>query len=62
MKRSAINRHIVDAAEFFAQHGFALPPFAFWTPQQWKSKGPEADEIRTRRLGWDVTDFNRGRY
>jgi hypothetical protein len=24
--------------------------------------GPEVDEIRQRRLGWDVTDFNSGRF
>lgn len=41
-------------------HHFALPPFANWTPAQWSDIGPEADEIRSRALGWDVTDFGNG--
>jgi len=32
MKRSAINRYILEAKAFFDQHQFRLPPFAAWTP------------------------------
>ena len=60
MKRSEINRHIEAAAAFIAAHGFRLPPFAFWSPEDWKRTGHESDEIRSRRLGWDVTDFGSG--
>jgi D-lyxose ketol-isomerase len=60
MKRSEINRLIVEAKEFFAEQNFRLPPFAFWTPQDWKNKGPECDEIRDNLLGWDLTDFGSG--
>lgn len=60
MKRSIINAHIAEAKEFLARHNFHLPPFAFWTPDHWKTLGREADEIRTRMLGWDVTDFGSG--
>ena len=56
MKRSEINRAIDHAKRAFARHSFALPEFAFWTPAQWQSIGPEADGIRISRLGWDVTD------
>ena len=62
MKRSAINTCIVEAVAFFAQQRFILPPFADWTPEEWQLRGAEADEIRTRRLGWDVTDFNSGHF
>ncbi len=62
MKRSEINRRIDEAKAFFAEHGFVLPPFAQWTAGQWRAMGHEADEIRTRRLGWDVTDFGSGRF
>ncbi len=41
----------------FAHNKFQLPPFAFWTPQQWRHAGHEVDEIRANKLGWDVTDF-----
>jgi D-lyxose ketol-isomerase len=41
-------------------NGFHLPPFAFWTPEEWRRKGAECDEIRACKLGWDVTDFALG--
>lgn len=60
MKRSEINLYITDAIDFFEKHHFSLPPFACWTPEAWHKHGSEADEIRQRQLGWDVTDFNSG--
>jgi D-lyxose ketol-isomerase len=60
LKRSAINRCISEAAAFFAENCFMLPPFASWTPEDWLRLGHEADELRIQRLGWDVTDFNSG--
>jgi D-lyxose ketol-isomerase len=57
MKRSEINRYIREAKEFIEARGFRLPPFAFWTPEDWKTKGAEYDEIRENQLGWDLTDF-----
>lgn len=60
MKRSTVNQVIELAKEAFAAVGFKLPPFAHWTVGDWKSKGPETDEIRLAMLGWDVTDFGQG--
>jgi len=57
MKRSEINALIRQADAFFAAHGFHLPPFAHWTPVDWRSQGAEVAEIVDRKLGWDVTDF-----
>jgi len=62
MKRSVINGHIREAIEFIAKLQFALPPFAFWSPGDWESKGAEYDEIRNNQLGWDLTDFGSGDY
>jgi D-lyxose ketol-isomerase len=62
MKRSEINRFIEEAADFFAENQFVLPPFANWTPADWKQCGNEAAELRAYRLGWDVTDFNSGNF
>ena len=62
MKRSEINRYIQEAAEFFAENGFILPPFANWSPAQWKQSGSEIAEIRACKLGWDITDFNSGNF
>jgi D-lyxose ketol-isomerase len=62
MKRSEINRCIAEAAEFFAKNHFILPPFAGWTPGDWRQRGSEAGELRSCKLGWDVTDFNSGKF
>jgi D-lyxose ketol-isomerase len=62
MKRSEINAIIREADEFIRAHGFHLPPFAHWTPDEWKTKGSEVREIVDRKLGWDVTDFNSGNF
>jgi len=57
MKRSEINTIMRQADDFIHQQNFYLPPFAYWTPEEWREKGPEAKEIVTGRLGWDITDF-----
>jgi D-lyxose ketol-isomerase len=62
VRRSEINALIRGALEFVAAHRFHLPPFAAWTPEDWRTKGPEAREIVKRGLGWDVTDFGLGDY
>lgn len=60
MKRSEVNKIIKDAEEFFASKQFHLPPWAFWTPEQWKGRG-ETEVVRNK-LGWDITDFGKGRF
>lgn len=62
MKRSEINEIIRQADAFMKSHGFHLPPFAYWTPDQWRSKGEEVREIVDNKLGWDITDFGQGDY
>ena len=60
MKRSEIDQHIDRAVVFLNEHHFLLPPFAYWTTEDWKTKGPEYNEIRDNMLGWDLTDFGSG--
>ena len=60
MKRSEINKIIKDAIAFLDKHKFLLPPFAYFTPEEWKEKNHEYDEIRRNVLGWDITDFGSG--
>ena len=57
MKRSELNQIMRNAVEFAKNMNFSLPPFAYWGPEDWESKGEEYDEIRENMLGWDVTDF-----
>jgi len=49
-----------EADAFLKAHRFYLPPFAYWTPEDWATKGEEVREIVERRLGWDITDFGQG--
>jgi len=60
MKRSEMNNMIKEAVDFIDQMSFKLPPFAFWKPEEWTTKGKEYDEIRDNMLGWDITDFGSG--
>lgn len=62
MKRSEVNRIMKEADAFWARQGFYLPPFGYWTPNDWKGKGEEVSEIVDRRLGWDITDFGRNNF
>ena len=62
MKRSEINAIIRDADAFLRNRRFHLPPFAYWSPDEWATKGDEVREIVDRRLGWDITDFGQGDY
>ncbi len=60
MKRSEINRLISESKVFFDQMHFKLPPWAYWTPDQWKGKNESCSEIVDNMLGWDLTDFGYG--
>ena len=62
MKRSEVNAIIREADQFIRLCGFYLPPFAYWSPADWASKGEEASEIVEGQLGWDITDFGQGKY
>ncbi len=60
MKRSEINKIMRDAKDFLEEMKWKLPPFAYWTPEEWETKGEEYNEIRDNMLGWDITDFGFG--
>ena len=60
MKRSEINRALIEMEAMINSCKFALPPFCHFTPKEWTEKGREYDEIRNNFLGWDITDFGLG--
>ena len=60
MKRSEINQLILSSIEFFNQMNFKLPPWAYWSPEDWKGKYDSCSEIVDNMLGWDLTDFGSG--
>lgn len=62
MKRSTINQIMADAAEMIRSYGFQLPPFAFWTPEEFQARQDAAQALITARCGWDITDYGAGRF
>jgi D-lyxose ketol-isomerase len=60
MKRSEINAIMRSAIAFLQEQKFFLPPFAYWTPEEWRRRGAQAREIVETQLGWDITDFGGG--
>ena len=62
MKRSEINAALKEMEEMVNKCCFKLPPFCHFTPEDWKEKGGEYDEIRDNMLGWDITDYGLGRF
>ena len=62
MKRSEINAIMRENLSFLQEMNYLLPPFATWTPEEWKKKGPECREIVDQQLGWDITDFGQGKF
>ena len=60
MKRSEINQILRAAQALFDQYQFRLPPWAAWSPTDWKEHAGSAQEIFDCQLGWDITDFGSG--
>ena len=55
MKRSRINEIMAESAEMIHAHGFRLPPFAYWTPDEFSKNASNA--LIDARCGWDITDY-----
>ena len=60
MKRSEVNKALKEMEQMIQTCGFTLPPFCNFTPEEWREKGHDYDEIRDNMLGWDITDFGLG--
>ena len=60
MKRSQINAALKELEAMCVKHGFVLPPFCNFSPEDWADKGHDYDEIRDNMLGWDITDYGQG--
>ena len=60
MKRSEINQIMKDAKAFMAEKQFILPPWAYWSLEDWKKNKEDTSEIINNMLGWDITDFGSG--
>jgi D-lyxose ketol-isomerase len=61
MKRSRINTIMAEADEMIRHYGFVLPPFANWTPDQFRARS-DAQAVIDGRMGWDITDYGQGKF
>ena len=62
MKRSEINAALREMEAMLRKYRVSLPDFCGFTPEEWKSKGREYDEVRDNMLGWDITDYGLGKF
>ena len=62
MRRSEINAALREMEAILREYRIALPDFCGFTPEEWAEKGHEYDEVRDNMLGWDITDYGRGRF
>lgn len=60
MKRSEVNQNLNWAKELLSKHQIALPPFGYWTMDQWQKQLKKTEVIRNVMMGWDITDFGQG--
>jgi len=62
MKRSEINAVIAEADAMMRRFGFTLPPWAYWSPEDFVARSDIAAEVIRARCGWDVTDYGAGEF
>jgi D-lyxose ketol-isomerase len=60
VKRSRVNEIIRQGDAFIRSFGYIMPPFAYWRPEEMKSRRPQG--IVNGRLGWDITDYGQGKF
>ena len=60
MKRSEINKALKNLEALCNKYHFLLPPFCYFTPEEWKEKIKDYQELKDCMLGWDITDFGLG--
>ena len=61
MKRSRINEIMRAADDMIRSFGFTLPPFAYWTPEEFAAR-TDAMRVVEARMGWDITDYGQGKF
>jgi len=60
MKRSTINDIMGHADDMIRSFGFVLPPWAYWSPDEFVARKGDAAEVIRARNGWDITDYGAG--
>ena len=50
------------ADDLIRSFGFVLPPFAYWSPDEFVAHKSTARNVIDARCGWDITDYGEGRF
>ena len=53
---------MAQADEMIRSHGFTLPPWAYWSPEEFVARKADAVNVISARNGWDITDYGAGNY
>ncbi|MCB1429090.1 MAG: D-lyxose/D-mannose family sugar isomerase [Nitratireductor sp.] len=62
MKRSRVNQIMSEADGMIRSFGFTLPPFAYWSPEEFRARAGLARHVIDSRCGWDITDYGAGKF
>lgn len=62
IKRSEVNQIMREADRFIRSFGYILPPFAYWSPAEFRARAAEANMIIERNCGWDISDYGLGAF
>ena len=62
IKRSRVNQIMRESDEFIRSFGYVLPPFAYWSPAEFKARKDEARMLIERNCGWDISDYGLGEF
>ena len=63
MKRSEVNEILLESDAFIRSHGYVMPRFAYWSPDELKAHvASDSPMIRDHMLGWDITDYGLGKF
>jgi D-lyxose ketol-isomerase len=62
MKRSFVDARIDAMAALCERHGLKLPPFAWWSEDEYRADPGAARRIAQAGLGWNIVEFRPGAY
>jgi D-lyxose ketol-isomerase len=62
MKRSQINQELKWAKDLLEENNIKLPPFGYWTLEEWKSDKKDLSILKEVMLGWDITDYGKDKF
>jgi D-lyxose ketol-isomerase len=62
MKRSQINQELKWAKDLLDKNNIKLPPFGYWTLEEWKSDKKDLSALKEVMLGWDITDYGKDKF